>query len=381
MSGSVSAVDHEHEHDHDRDHEHDHDPDDGHDHVSAVPPPGPIAQSVAVGFLAIYGATLLLAVIWLASNARQIAPDSQAVVFRFGRIVRTQEAGLLLALPRPFEQVRLLPGPDRQLSQAVQALPQTGGIEAGSADAGDDQGGAPASASPYLTSDGNVVLLDATLVYRIDDAQAYILAEDHVAPALDRLFQAAAVQVTARHGLNDFLVARGGSDAPADTAALAGAVREDLLKAMNERLQALAAAGPQTGLGVEIERIDMTAWLPPQAKVAFDAVLTATQVAEQGVAAARTEAERRRQGADRERDRLLAAAQAAAAEKITDAKVATARIVALDRQATPQTRDSLLIQAWRTQLAQLLARVGTTTLVDPASSGRVIMGGDTGGKP
>ena len=74
------------------------------------PPTGPIAQSVAIGFRAIYVATLLLALLWLTTNVREIAADSQAVVFRFGRIVRSQQAGLLVAWPRPIETVRLLPG-------------------------------------------------------------------------------------------------------------------------------------------------------------------------------------------------------------------------------------------------------------------------------
>src|SRR6201999_1877296 len=65
--------------------------------LATAPPPGPIVQSVRIGFRAIYLATLLLAVVWLFSNIRQISPDSQAVVQRFGRIVRTQSAGLLIA--------------------------------------------------------------------------------------------------------------------------------------------------------------------------------------------------------------------------------------------------------------------------------------------
>src|ERR1700760_4108807 len=84
-----------------------------------VPPPGPIAQSVAIGFRAVYIATLLLTLLWLTSNVREIAADSQAVVMRFGRIVRTQQSGLLIAWPRPVETVRQLPGPERQLSQDV----------------------------------------------------------------------------------------------------------------------------------------------------------------------------------------------------------------------------------------------------------------------
>src|SRR5262249_44554634 len=78
-----------------------------------VPPPGPIAQSVAVGFKAMYVAAGLLMLFWATNNIRQIPSDSQAVIRRFGRIVRSQEAGLLVAWPRPIEQVQILPGPGR----------------------------------------------------------------------------------------------------------------------------------------------------------------------------------------------------------------------------------------------------------------------------
>ena len=352
-------------------HVHDDDHDRGDLLPPPVPPPGPIAQSVTIGFLAIYAATMLLAVVWLASNARQIAPDSQAVVFRFGRIVRTQESGLLLALPRPIEQVRLLPGPDRQLSQAVQPLPPSGGIAPASDS--DPGAGAPQGATPYLTGDGNVVLLDATLIYRIVDPTTYILAQDHVGPALDRLFRATTVAVAGARRLDDFLVVREAAEGAVALTETRAAVRDDLLAALNGRLASLAARGQ--GLGVEVQRIDMTAWLPPEAKVAFDAVLTATQVAEQGVAAARTDAERRRQQAASDRDRLLSAAQAAATEKVTDAHAATARILALQSQATPQNRDTLLLQAYRAELGAILRRAGAVTLVGPGDGGRVILGG------
>ena len=39
----------------------------------------------------------------------------------------------------------------------------------------------PQNASAYLTGDGNVVLLNATLIYRINDPIAYALSQTHVA--------------------------------------------------------------------------------------------------------------------------------------------------------------------------------------------------------
>ena len=340
-----------------------------------VPPPGPIAQSVAIGFRSIYAAILVLGLVWLGTNVRQIPPDSQAVVMRFGKIVRTQAAGLLLGWPRPIEQIYLLPGTDRLLSQPVEALPSSTGMAATTT-----EGGA-ANTNTYLTGDGGVVLINATLLYRVTDPQAYLLAESHVAPALNRIFQATAVRVTAGRGLNDFLVARpnaGGTGADQPTSPLSAAVREELLTDVNKRLKDLTVAG--NPMGVEVDRIDVTAQLPPVAKVAFDAVLTATQAADQNVATARTEAERRRQGADREHDRLLSAAHATAVERVSAARVDTASIIALETEihaiknaGAAQTRESLLQQVYRDRVAGIFGRVGSVTLVDPQSGTRFVM--------
>jgi modulator of FtsH protease HflK len=344
------------------------------------PPPGPIAQSVAIGFRAVYIATLLLMAVWLATNIREIAPDTQAVVLRFGRIVRTQQAGLLIAWPRPIEQVRLLPGPDRQLSQDVGVLPPESEKAQAVISSGANDG-VPKNVAAYLTGDGNVVLLNATLFYRINDPQAFALAESHVAAALDRVFRATTVHVTAGRTLNDFLVvqsnaASGDSEAGAAAiTALRGEVRSSLLDAVNVRLQQLAAGG--AALGIEVQRIDMTAWLPPQAKIAFDAVLTATQAADRGVAVARTDAEHRRQEADREKDRLLAAAEATAQERVSGAHVDTARIVALEHEETPQNRNSILLREYRSGVGSIMGRIGSGTVIDPQSGVRLVLPGKT----
>lgn len=344
--------------------------------VESVPPPGPVAQSVAIGFRAVYVVTILLAVVWLGSNIREIAPDSQAVVLRFGNIVRVQNSGLLLAWPRPIEDVVLLPGPDRQLSQSVGSLPAVGGISQAPPQTVGSAVAVPVTASPYLTADGNVVLLDAKLIYRIVDPRTYFLSEIHVGPALDRLFRATAVRVTAGFGLNDFLVTQTTAPNAANNqsaVALRAAVRDDFLKVMNGKLSQLNDKG--VGLGVEVDRIDLTPSLPPEAKIAFDQVLTATQQADQQVAAARTAGELRRQGAQREADRLISDAQATASESITSATVDTATIKALQAQITNQTRESVMFHAYADKVMEIMNRVGSVTAVDPQSGARFVLPG------
>jgi modulator of FtsH protease HflK len=341
------------------------------------PPPGPIAQSVAIGFRTVYVAGLLLLILWLTGNVREIASDSQVVVMRFGRIVRAQEAGLLVAWPRPIEQTQLLPGPERLLTQEVATLPPASETAQGLVGPFTSSQGIPQNVSAYLTGDSNVVLLNATLVYRITDPISYALSQSHVAAALDRLFRATTVHVTAARNLNDLLVvqttgAAGGNPTPQ---ALSGEVRSALTQNMNARLRELAAAG--SPLGVEIERIDMTAWLPPQAKSAFDAVLIATQTADRGVAVARTDAERRKQEANRLHDQLLADAQARALEFTSSASVNTAAILALEHEVTPATRGSLLLREYRAKVADIMNKVGSATLIDPQGGARILLPGKT----
>jgi membrane protease subunit HflK len=333
---------------------------------------------VAIGFRTVYIAGVLLMMLWLSSNVREIASDSQAVVLRFGRIVRSQEAGLLIAWPRPIEQVQMLPGPERQLTQEIAPLPAASAQSQELVGPFGASQAIPQNASAYLTGDGNAVLLNATLFYRINDPVSYALSQAHVEAALNRLFRATTVRVTAARNLNDFLVVQASTGAQGGQVVLAlrGEVRSSLIQLMNARLRSLADGG--ASLGVEIERIDMTAWLPPQAKSAFDAVLVASQAADRGVAMARTDAERRRQEANRLHDQLLADAQATAQELVSGAGTNTAGILALEHEETPQTRSSLLLREYRARVGEIMNRVGSATLVDGQGGTRVLLPGKPG---
>lgn len=339
-----------------------------------APPPGPIAQSVVLGFRALYAAMVVLAVFWATSNVREIASDSQVVVHRFGRIVRAQQSGLLVAWPRPIEQVQILPGPARQLSQDVSMLVAPSdkyqaviGVASQGAQSSDvvatQHGGA------YLTGDRNVVLLGATLIYRINDPIAYALQEAHVAPALDRLFRATAVRITAGRNLNDFLQTK--NDQSRNGQAL---IRASLLRAMKDRIHALDADGAP--LGVEVEQIDLTPSLPPSAKSAFDRVLVETQAADRGVAMARTDAERRRQQAASEAEQLVSAAEATAREIVSKSSVDTAAILALAHDGKTLSGNSVLLREYRSRVANIMDRTGRVTLIDPKSGVRVVLPGE-----
>jgi len=335
---------------------------------------GPVVQSISIGFRVLYAAIALLAVAWVASNWRQVPADSQAVVLRFGRIVGVQQAGLTLSWPRPVGHVELVPGADHLLTLRTAATARAAGLQ----DVFTNANGVaiPAGAGSYLTGDGGVVLLSATITYRVADGAAYYLARPHIEPALQRLFSASAVGVAAMRELDDFLVARPDrAEAAAARSIITEnrrqAMRGDLVLAMNRRLAELEASGAP--LGVVVARVDLDAALPPAAKIAFDGVLVAVQLAEQGIAGARTEATRTLQAADRERDRLLTTAQANGEERVGEARNRTASIVAIEASMTPSGRPAMLDQVYRDQLALLLHKVGRLTAVDANGGARVIL--------
>ena len=95
---------------------------DEHGRGTPTPPLGPGAQAVRLSFWFVVLVALLAAGVWATSNIRRIPADSRAVVLRFGAFVRTQDAGLLIAWPQPFETMLLVPGSARVLEQRIQSL-------------------------------------------------------------------------------------------------------------------------------------------------------------------------------------------------------------------------------------------------------------------
>jgi regulator of protease activity HflC (stomatin/prohibitin superfamily) len=334
---------------------------------------GAVVHSVALGFSVLRVFTAVLAIFWATAHIRPVPPGTQAVILRFGRVAGVQQSGLVVAWPGPLENVVKLPSGERQnvLKIAARTARVSGIVD--DVTAPDE---VPEDAGLFLTGDGGVVLLDASITWRISDASAYYLAQDHAAPALRRVFLDAAVQVTAARQLDDFMAVR--PERAADPAAQAArnAVRGELVEAMNRALAGLAADG--ASLGVEVTRADVTALLPPSAKGSFDAVLDATQRAEQGMATARTEAARTLQQADRERDSVLTNARASAEERLGAARATTAAITALEAKETPGNRQGLLAQLYRDRIGTILGQAGSSTAVDTRAVGHVII---PGGQP
>jgi regulator of protease activity HflC (stomatin/prohibitin superfamily) len=323
-------------------------------------PAGPWAQSAKLAFRFLFLAVCLAAMGWSVSSLRQVPPESRAIIYRFGSIVRQQGAGLLVAWPRPIEQVVLLPSEDRQIEFQIDQF------EPESAVGGDFMISdyARENTAFLLTGDNSVVHLQASLLYQIIDPAAYILAAEHVKPALQRLFVTSAVAVCASRDLDTILVARPELASGSNAAARAGReqLRADLMNAINRRLDDLTGMG--ASLGIKVSRVDLAAAIPSGAKSAFDYVLIASQQAERDIAEARTGAAMTGLRANQDRDRTLTDAVARSAEKVTEAKTRTASIAALAKGSPGLSGEMLSSRIYYDRIGALLAKAARVDTVD-----------------
>jgi regulator of protease activity HflC (stomatin/prohibitin superfamily) len=228
----------------------------------------------------------------------------------------------------------------------------------------------PPGAGLFLTGDGGAVLMDASVTYHIADAKTYYVTQAHIEPALRRLFLASAVTVSAGRSIDDFMVVH--SEQTSALQSQREALRGALVAEMNRRLADLQQRG--AGLGIAVMRADLTVFLPPAAKFAFDSVLDATQMAQQGLAAARTDAALIGQNADHERDRILAEAHANASERVSSARAHVAPILAID----PAQRPGLVDQLYRERIANIIKQAGGVSTMDLSGGSRVVL---SGGQP
>lgn len=339
----------------------------------------PWLQAGRIAFIALYVVTALAALGWLTSNVREIKPAQRAVVLRMGVLDRVQNAGLLLAWPQPFEQVITLPAAEAVLERRIEGLLRSERAKRADLAAEDDDEGIPitdalAGSGYLLTGDAAVVQLDVRVFYKVVEPFDYVLQAQHVLPALERVMMRSAAAVCAARDLDTILVARPElmSSGAAD-AASRERMRSDLLASANRALQALRLAG--ANLGIEITRVDVQSSLPNDTMNAFNAVLTASQQADQLIADARTEAERMLQVATQASDRLLEVAHAQASERLAKAQADTSSITQLAASLKHNVEPGLLLRVYRERVPAILAKAGAVTLVNPKDDARLIVQG------
>ena len=336
----------------------------------------PWQQAGRLAFLGLYAVTVFAAIAWGVSNVRQIDPQNRAVVLRMGALDRIQNAGLLLAWPRPFEQVVIVPAADRVSERRIENLLRSDvALQADRvASFATPINDALAGSGYLLTGDAGVVQLDVRVFYNVTQPYGFVLQGEHVLPALDRLVTRSAVALTAARDLDTILVARPeliGSDSQA--AERRERLRGDLVQGINKRLAELAASG--LGLGIEATRVDVQSSLPGPAVNAFNAVLTASQQAQKAVANARNDAAKLSQAATQQADRTVEQARAQASERLAKAQADTSAIASLAKVQQAGSDPGLLLRLYRERLPNILGQAGSVTSVDPKDDSRLIIQG------
>ena len=336
----------------------------------------PWQQAGRLAFLGLYAVTVFAAVAWGFSNVRQIDPQNRAVVLRMGALDRIQNAGLLWAWPKPFEQVVIVPAADRVSERRIENLLRSDvALQADrKASFATPVSDALAGSGYLLTGDAGVVQLDVRVFYNVTEPYAFVLQGEHVLPALDRLVTRSAVGLSAARDLDTILVARPeliGSDSQA--AERRERLRGDLVQGINQQLASLSATGQ--GIGLQVVRVDVQSSLPGPAVNAFNAVLTASQHAEQAVAAARNEAAKVTQSATQQADRSVEQAQAQASERLAKAQADTSTIINLAKVQQAGNDSGLMLRLYRERMPRILGQAGSVTSVDPNDDSRLIIQG------
>ncbi|PLZ00310.1 hypothetical protein CY652_21655 [Burkholderia sp. WAC0059] len=335
-----------------------------------APSLGPGAEAVRLAFWFVAALAVLAALAWAGSNIRRIPADSRAVVMRFGALVRTQGAGLLLAWPRPFETVLIVPGSERVLERRVVSLER----DPRAPDRLESASDALAGSGYVLTGDNGVVQLSATLYYRVVDPYAYVLQRDNLDAAVERIVSASVVETAARRDLDAILVARPEiAAAGQQMAAQREQLRGDLARTIQQHLDALAAG--HAGLGIEVARVDLQASFPASAVGAFNAVLTSLQNAGRDIADARTVAETTRQSAQQAADRIVQDARASAAERVATAQAETTTITQLEAALATNRDPGLLARAYRDRIEPILSHAAHVTTIDPRDASSLVLPG------
>lgn len=275
----------DHPHDHDHHHDHDHPgagtPARGTAPDPATPHPGDapedassraLSDALQSSFRIVRFLMVVLVVIFFSSGIFTVNPNEVAIKLRFGKPVGTGaeqllRPGLQWAFPAPIDEIIRVPvGQSHTIVSTIGWPPITPQQEA-AGERPTAYGVLRPDADGYtLTGDGNIIHARATLKYRIrpDSAALYHFAYAGLTNILQHVVDNALIHASARSTAE-------------------GALYRDKI-AFNDTVRARIEKGiADLGIGIVIETEDIQTMAPEDVREAFDAVLTAQQVAQQRI--------------------------------------------------------------------------------------------------
>jgi len=196
-------------------------------------PNNPLQKFGPLGIVALVGLVLLVA-----SMVYTVDQQEEAVVLRFGKYQRTVPPGLNFKMPSPFETV------EKRKTRVVQKT-TVGGND---------------RSSLMLTGDENIVDIDFTVLWRINDLKNYIFEVDEPAVALKAVAESAMREIVGRSELENIITTE----------------RLNTTIAVRDLMQATL---DEYGAGIEVVEVQLQKADAPDGKVvdAFRDVVDATQ--------------------------------------------------------------------------------------------------------
>jgi membrane protease subunit HflK len=258
--------------------------------------------------------------LWALSGLYVVQPNEEAVVTTFGAYSRSEGPGLRYHLPAPIERVEKVP---------VTSLNRI------------DVGGATADAdvpqeSLMLTGDENIVNLNFSVVWRINDASRYVFATRNPDEAVKAVAESAMREVVGKTPLQPILTTGRGQ------------VQQQAAELMQRTLDAW-------GAGVSIVEVQIrSSNPPPEVVAAFRDVNNAQQDADSAVNEANTYRNRVINEAKGDGAKVVQAAEGYREQSVRDALGEASRfnqIVGEYRRAPAITRERLYLETMERVLA------------------------------
>jgi membrane protease subunit HflK len=286
----------------------------------------------------------LIIVIGITSSFYTVSADSQAVVLRFGKPIKTSNPGLHFKLPY---------GIDKTLNVEVKRqLQQEFGF------------GTPGATNPWqftdpseqeseksmVTGDLNAALVEWVVQYRIDEPQQYLFAVRQPDATLRDLTESVMREIV--------------GDRTVDEVITVG--RQEIENFATEKLQQATA---DYAMGLRIIQVQLKDVNPPQAvQSSFNEVNQAQQERESAINRANGEYNKEVPRARGEADRKISAADGYSAKRINEAEgdVASFEALLVEYTAAPEiTRRRLYLET----MSEILPNLGKTVIIDEETKG------------
>jgi len=281
-------------------------------------------------------AALVVGGLVVLSSIFQVQPEEVGVVLTFGRYTRQVEPGLAFKLPTPIQTVIKVPV-ERQLKEEFGFRTQTAGIRSTFAPAEDE--------AQMLTGDLNVVVVEWTTQYRVNDPVQYLFRQRSLRETFRDANQAIMRAVVGDRSVTEVLTIG----------------RQEIASEVEQRLQQLC---DQYEMGIKIEQVVLQDVNPPdEVKPSFNEVNQAQQERERMINEARTAFNKVIPRAKGEALQAIQEAEGYATDRINRAKGEAARfndLLAAYKRAPEVTRRRIYLETMRT----VLPETGRRMLID-----------------